>query len=66
MTDCVVCEKELTGRQRHFCSEACKQRAKYQQSKGKRCSICKKPMRPIPTLGGFQQAHNACIKRTGQ
>ena len=58
--ECAVCDKALTGRQRLFCSEACKQAAKYEQAKGLRCKVCKKTMKPRPTMGGFIQMHKRC------
>ena len=54
MSKCKVCEVELGGRQRTFCSNKCKQVAKYQQAKGERCKACKKPMKPTPIMGGFE------------
>ena len=54
MTTCIICDKELTGRQTLFCSNACKQANKYQVKKGERCKACHKPItKPVPVLGGF-------------
>ena len=55
MIECVYCERALRGSQRYFCSEACKQAAKYEQSKGLRCKYCKKPTKPRPIPGGYRQ-----------
>lgn len=52
---CVVCKKTLKGNQRTFCSETCKQRAKYLQSKGRLCRFCKLEIeKPVPVLGGMK------------
>lgn len=62
---CVMCDAELVGSQRLFCSEACKQAAKYAQSKGELCKYCKQPMKPAPMLGGYKQDCNRakCINQ---
>ena len=62
MIDCVICGEELQGSQRKFCSEACKQRDKYQRQKGERCADCKRPMKPIPVIGGYSELCPLCSK----
>lgn len=59
-TNCVVCGAELTGRQRTFCSNRCKQQFKYEKSKGERCELCYKRMRPRLTMGGYIPRHEKC------
>jgi len=55
--DCVVCGKGLEGRQRTFCSNACKQQEKYARAKGRSCKHCHKPIKkPELVMGGFNQS----------
>ncbi len=52
-TECVWCGTGLAGNQTLYCSNACKQAVKYAVSKGEWCTVCHKPMKPRPKMGGF-------------
>ena len=54
MNNCVSCGTKLDGRQQDYCSNTCKQRMKYLFAKGQACRACKKPMKPVPVMGGYE------------
>jgi len=63
MRHCVICDKELDGKQRKFCSNRCKQQDKYEVKCGRRCRVCSAEIKkPIPVMGGFKQtcSRKAC------
>ena len=64
---CVICDKDLEGRQRTFCSNTCKQkdkfdrqREKYLRATGRLCIHCHKDMVPEPVMGGYKQVCGDC------
>ena len=66
MKDCVICGAGLTGHQRLFCSNRCKQADKYDRKRGMRCIKCHKPIKvPHAVLGGFRQTcdRKACLTK---
>lgn len=61
----VDCDNELTERQRLYCSHRCKQKVKYEVSRGRQCKACHGTMKPKPALGGFDPYcdRKRCIAR---
>ena len=57
---CIICGTELSGRQKKFCSNPCKQKWKYAVDQGRMCAFCGKPKRKVPVLGGYEKYHKAC------
>ena len=64
---CVICPEALEGSQRLFCSNTCKQKAKYATAKGEMCGACYKPMKPMPVMGGFKKLcdRKRCVEKRG-